>query len=120
MDRDPLLRAGRLDALSARSLQHQERNNLQRFRDQGKIAVEIMIGLVHWPAGHRYSRWIWSKGLLLHQLSSCHTFVERKRAKSSTPDLGLNHYTTKNLDLDLDTDSTSWNEQGDQAKQEPS
>ena len=89
MDRDPLLRAGRLDALSARSLQHQERNNLQRFRDQGKIVVEIMISLVHWPAGHRYSQWIWSKGLLLHQLSSCHTFVERKRAKSSTPDLGL-------------------------------
>ena len=50
MDRDPLLRAGRLDALSARSLQHQERNNLQKFRDQGKIVVEIMIILVHWPA----------------------------------------------------------------------
>ena len=50
MDRDPLLRAGRLDALSARSLQHQERKKLQKFRDQGKIVVEIMIILVHWPA----------------------------------------------------------------------
>ena len=87
MDRDPLLRAGRsLDALSARSLQHQERNNVQRFRDQGKIVVEIMISLVHWPAGHRYSLWIWSKVLLLHQLSSCHHIYVRRAKKGKKLD----------------------------------
>ena len=50
MDRDPLLRAGRLDAPAARSLQHQERNSQQKFRYQRKIVAELMIHLVHWPA----------------------------------------------------------------------
>ena len=45
MDRDPLLRAGRLDAPAARSLQHQERNNLRILWSQGRILVEVVINV---------------------------------------------------------------------------